>query len=185
MMSAERNKVFISYNHHDSEWAEQICQFLNIILAGSDLIVWSDAKIMPGEGWDATIKQAIETTRVAVLLISPSYLASQFTREFELRNLLKFAEQNEINILPIMVESCRIEPDSSLAKYQPLNSTNKPLSSLSDLEKEQFFINLGKIIYELTGKLITTGAANFAFKSKGSDISNIFFEAEKKIKIKS
>lgn len=190
MMSEERNKVFISYSHQDREWVERLHRFLSIILADSELTVWSDAKIMPGEEWTTSVKTAIETAIIAILLISPSYLASHFIREVELPYLLELAGQNEINILPVIVESCSIEPNSPLAKYQSLGSISQPLNSLSEAKQEVALIKLAKVMYELTDNSYkldrskTTKAANFAFKSKESDIYNIFFEAEKKIRIK-
>jgi hypothetical protein len=190
MMSAERNKVFISYSHQDREWVERLHRFLSIILADSELTVWSDAKIMPGEEWTTSVKTAIETAIIAILLISPSYLASHFIREVELPYLLELAGQNEINILPVIVESCSIEPNSPLAMYKSLGSISQPLNSLSEAKQEVALIKLAEVVYELTDNSYkldrskTTKAANFAFKSKESDIYNIFFEAEKKIKIK-
>jgi hypothetical protein len=190
MMSAERNKVFISYSHQDREWVERLHRFLSIILADSELTVWSDAKIMPGEEWTTSVKTAIETAIIAILLVSPSYLASHFIREVELPYLLELAGQNEINILPVIVESCSIEPNSPLAMYKSLGSISQPLNSLSEAKQEVALIKLAEVVYELTDNSYkldrskTTKAANFAFKSKESDIYNIFFEAEKKIKIK-
>lgn len=189
-MLAERNKVFISYSHQDREWVERIHRFLSFILADSKLTVWSDAKIMPGEEWDTSIKKAIETATIAILLLSPSYFNSRFIREFELPYLLQLAEADEVKVLPVIVESYLLEPNSPLVKYQSLGSIARPLNSLSQVEQEVALIKIAEIIDKLANKdykinrLKTIQAANFAFNSKESDIPNIFFDAEKKIRIK-
>ena len=189
-MSPKRNKVFISYHHHDSEWAEQLYQFLNIILAGSNLTVWWDAKLMPGQRWDESIRNAIETTKIAILLISPSYLVSQYTVNCELQNLLDWAAQNTIEIVPIIVEASEIKADSPLAKYQLFNPRNQSLNDLNNWQKERFFIDLAEVIYKLSGHLYKLDkskiidAAHFVIQSEDSYPSNIFFAAEKKMKIK-
>ena len=159
---------------HDTEWAEQLYQFLNIILAGSNLAVWSDAKIMPGQGCDESIKSAIETTKIAILLVSPSYLVSQYTVNCELQNLLDWAAENIIEIVPIIVEASEIKPDSPLAKYQFLNPRNQPLNDLNDWKKERFFVELAEVIYQLSDhrykfdKSKAIEAAHFVIQSEDS-----------------
>src|SRR5579863_2231867 len=82
--SYKRTKVFISYSHKDVRYLDQLVEHLTYYERNNLIEFWSDKKIAAGAQWHDEIKQAIEATKVAVLLISPSFLASKFIAENEL-----------------------------------------------------------------------------------------------------
>ncbi|HKF38805.1 MAG TPA: toll/interleukin-1 receptor domain-containing protein, partial [Ktedonobacteraceae bacterium] len=71
--SSTRTQVFISYSHKDARYLEQLVEQLAYYERNHLIESWSDKKITPGAQWREEIKQAIEYTKVAVLLISPSF----------------------------------------------------------------------------------------------------------------
>jgi hypothetical protein len=54
---------------------------------------WSDAQISPVSQWFTEITTALTNTKVAVLLVSPDFIAFDFIHEDELGPMLKEAEQ--------------------------------------------------------------------------------------------
>ena len=50
--------------------------------------VWSDDKIKPGQEWFEEIKNAMNESKVGILLISPDFLASDFINRVEIPKLL-------------------------------------------------------------------------------------------------
>lgn len=51
--------------------------------------LWKDKAILPGENWNKVIHQAIAESRAGLLLISPSFLGSDYIKKVELPKLLK------------------------------------------------------------------------------------------------
>jgi hypothetical protein len=74
--------------------------------------------------------EALEVTKVAVLLVSVDFLASKFIAEEELPPLLKAADKGEVKILPVILMPSGFE-NSPLAKFQAINSPKKPLTALN------------------------------------------------------
>ena len=65
--------------------------------------LWSDKKLTAGDQWREEIRKALARARVAVLLISADFLASEFIREMELPKLLEGAEERGVSILWVAV----------------------------------------------------------------------------------
>jgi hypothetical protein len=70
--------VFISYSHKDEEWKDRLVIHLGVLSHQGLLDLWDDRRIGAGEDWYQEIHEAMNAASVAVLLISPAYLASEF-----------------------------------------------------------------------------------------------------------
>ena len=93
------------------------------------LTKWSDKQIVPGSKWFKEIKTALAKTRVAVMMVSPAFLASDFIHEHELGPLLKEAELGGVKILWIPVRACSYK-ETPLKNYQSVISPDKPLAQM-------------------------------------------------------
>jgi hypothetical protein len=94
--------------------------------AGFKVNVWHDGKIAPGTKWRFEIQKAIDSARIALLLVSQDYLASPFIREVELPSLLDAAKPDGLAIWWLPLSSCMWE-DTPIAEYQAL--IDKPLAA--------------------------------------------------------
>ena len=63
------------------------------VLRAGSIKSWSDKQISPGSPWLTEIKTALTNTKVAVLLVTPDFIASDFIHEYELGPFLKEAKQ--------------------------------------------------------------------------------------------
>ena len=148
---AERTQVFISYSHRDTEWLKRLQLYLKPLEDAGQLSRWDDTQITMGMKWGNEIAQALARARVAVLLVSDAFLASDFITRNELPALLKAAEQNGALILPVIVSPCRYERTPELKDFQAANSPERTLEEMDSAEWKRVLLAISeKIEDELT-----------------------------------
>ncbi len=98
--------VFISYSHKDESEKKQLLDHLGVLQNAADLIeVWSDDRIGPGLNLEQAIEQALARARVAILLISAPFLATDFIVK-QIPDMLKRREQESLTIFPVIAKPC-------------------------------------------------------------------------------
>ena len=118
--STVRDQVFISYSHQDERFLDELLTHLKPYLR-TGITAWSDRQIQPGSHWFDEIKAALARTSVAVMLVSPDFLASDFIHEHELGPLLKEAEAGGVQILWVLIRDCSWK-ETPLKDYQAVVS---------------------------------------------------------------
>lgn len=142
--------VFISASHRDNSWRDRIKAKLETHVQTE---LWDDSQIEPGNKWNEEIGKAIDRARVAVVLLSPDYLASE-TATSELRQLAQRAESGRLRLFPIVVRDCRWQDVPELRIVQ-VWSMGRPLEGLGDVAVE---IELEKIAADITALALETAA---------------------------
>lgn len=99
-------KVFISYSHDDLDYRKELQKYL-INLERDNLIeVWQDGMIQPGTEWDLTIKENLEKAEVIILLVSQSFIASNYIHEVELKTTIEKQLNGTAQFFPILIKNC-------------------------------------------------------------------------------
>lgn len=124
-----RGQVFISYSHKDDRWLDDLQTHLKPYLTDASITAWSDQQIATGSKWFAEIRAALARTSVAVLLVTPRFLASDFIQEHELTPILKEAERGGVRIVWIPVRACAYKK-TPLREYQAVIDPEKPLATM-------------------------------------------------------
>jgi TIR domain len=150
-MTRKRTQVFISYSHHDADWLERLRIHLRPLMRESTIEVWDDTQIQPGSTWRDEIRTALASAKVAVLLISADFLASDFIASEELPPLLAAAKEEGATILPLIVSPSRFTRTESLSKYQAVNDPLKPLLSMARGEQEEVLVRVAERIESAIG----------------------------------
>jgi hypothetical protein len=140
-----RTNVFISYSHVDTNWLNKLRVHLKP-LERNGIEIWDDNKIKPGANWHEEIKNALKSTKVALLLVSGSFLASDFIINNELPNLLWAAKNEGATILSLIISPCRFEETTSISQFQALNAPSKPLRAMNTNERDVLFVKVAKTI---------------------------------------
>jgi hypothetical protein len=137
----KRHQVFISYSHKDRKWLEALRTHLKPLVRNSEITVWDDSMIMPGEKWAEEIKRALASATVAVLMVTPDFLASDFIAEHELLPLLKASRKEGLKVLWIAVKPS-MYGETEIAGYQALNDPEKPLSRLNGADRDRELVRI-------------------------------------------
>lgn len=143
-----RNQVFISYAHEDgTQHRDKLKAVLAPLQDKYKFGVWDDSKIKPGEKWREAIQEAMEHTRVAVLLVSANYLQSPFIKESEMR---AFLHTNRIKLLWV-ASGHSLWRETALEQIQCANDPDMPLKALSDSDLDLQLTNIASQIKTALG----------------------------------
>lgn len=143
----KRTKVFISYSHNDKEWLKLVQKHFKVLENENiDIEVWDDTKIKAGEKWKKILESALSTTKIALLLITTDFLASDFIAKNELPPILKAAENDGAKVIPLIVKPSRFLSNKNISQFQAINNPDKPLINLSEGERDEILVELTNTI---------------------------------------
>jgi DNA-binding response OmpR family regulator len=140
-----RNQVFISYSHKDHDWLEKLRIHLEPLRRNRKISIWSDAQIEAGTNWCEEIQKALNSAKVAVLLVSPNFLASNFIAENELPQLLKMAEEDGLVIYCVAI-SASLYKETKIEKYQFANAPGRPLDTMTNAKQNTELVRICELI---------------------------------------
>ena len=152
----QRTQVFISYSHRDRRWLDRLRVHLRPLERTYQIEVWDDSRIKPGSRWREEIAAAIKAARVAVLLVSADFLASDFIATDELPPLLRAAEDEGATILPLIIGHSRFSRTPSLSQFQAVNDPAVPLASMTGNRREK---TLATLVDQIESFLMSAPAA--------------------------
>lgn len=141
----QRSEVFISYSHDDREWMEKLEKFLKPLIRNQLINHWVDKQIPVGAKWRVEIEKAIARAKVAVLLVSANFLASDFITEQELPPILEAAEKEGLTIVWIPVGSSSYKY-TFIKDFQAASDPQRPLNSLSEAEQQKILVDICDMI---------------------------------------
>jgi uncharacterized LabA/DUF88 family protein len=170
-LQQDRNEftVFISYAHKDNEgrdpskrWLDRLLEQIQPLVLQNQVSTWSDTEIEIGEHWHESIQTQLQNAKVAVLLISPAFLASKYIRNSELPGLLMKVKQKGVTVLPIVLRHCLYSetkfkyPDPvngpeeiSLATFQAANPPSRPLNAMDEHEQDLLLLSIAQRILRI------------------------------------
>jgi formylglycine-generating enzyme required for sulfatase activity len=143
--SPERDQLFISYSHVDRDWVERLQKMIRPLVRSHGLRLWDDSQIQPGDKWREEIEAALAAAKVALLLVSSDFLASEFVTNSELPQLLAAAEEEGLRILwvPLRPSLVRRTP---IDAYQALGDPGRPLARMDPVEQEEALVEIALAI---------------------------------------
>jgi hypothetical protein len=162
-------KVFVSYSHKDKKALGELKPFLKPLERDGVLSAWDDTRIAGGADWQQEIDQALGDAKVAVLLISQDFLASDFIIEKELPRILEREAKGQLTILPVFLSPSLVgdvgfsDPRTSgrtkvfLTKFQGYGLPEKPLSKLSWSDRQRIYTDLARDLKTLAGATPAAG----------------------------
>jgi hypothetical protein len=140
-----RTSAFICYSHRDRRFLEELHIHLAPYVRTGIVEYWDDTKILPGSKWREEIEKAIQSTKIAVLLISADFLASDFIVNSELPLLLSAARQEGASILCVILRSCAFK-NTELSQFQAVNAPSNPLRKMTPGRREIVWAKVAELV---------------------------------------
>jgi predicted ATPase len=131
-----RPRVYISYSSKDEAWLGRVLAHLDVLVSSGHIEAWSDRNIAAGSDWYEEIRQALESASLAILLISPSFLTSDFILNAELPALLRRQQRGQLRIIPLILKPCPWLEVPWLASLQARPRNGRPLATLPKARAE-------------------------------------------------
>lgn len=117
--------------------------------------IWHDRQIEPGGEWYRSIQAAMNDCDVALLLLSPLFLASRFIQEEELPRLLQRRKEHGLRVVPIIVRPCLWKNEPVLSDLQAVPRKNKAVIEFAkDIgARDQVWADIAEAIEALAKQL--------------------------------
>ncbi|HEV3075311.1 MAG TPA: AAA family ATPase, partial [Thermoanaerobaculia bacterium] len=136
-MSDQPIRIFVSYSHSDSDYLaeDSLLGFLRgLEHEGAEF--WTDERIAAGDKWDDDIRSRISQSDIALVLVSQSFLDSEYCTSVEIEGFLSRSREVGMVILPVILSPCEWERHSWLRSTQYLPGHGKTI--------EEDFLDLGR-----------------------------------------
>ncbi|MFO1434554.1 MAG: toll/interleukin-1 receptor domain-containing protein [Candidatus Competibacteraceae bacterium] len=166
-----RNRIFISYSHRDEALFKGLLVHLKPWQDRNILDIWTDLDIKASGKWHEKIQEAVGSTAVAVLLISPDFMASDYIRDHELPPFLKAAEERQPALACLYLKPSQVADDDyaftvmldsgeseavKLSDYQGLNKPEEILAGTQE-QRDALFGSAARQIKDLYKQYVQEG----------------------------
>ncbi len=147
-----RRELFISYSHRDLKWFDQLRTHLKPLERNYNLERWDDSRIKPGDKWLVEIEQALARAAVALLLVSPDFVASDFIDRKEMPSLLDAAQNQGLEILWVPLRPISLKLFPQIEQYQAVFSPERTLADMTAVEQDRTLAKISETILETIDK---------------------------------
>lgn len=129
-----RINVFYSYAHRDETYRERLSAWLDVLREERIVNDWYDRKIVPGADWEREIARNLERSHIVLLLISPAFMASEYSLGIEVKRAVELHWQRRCRIVPIVLQPTRGWTETEFGTFQALPKDAKPVSQWANQE---------------------------------------------------
>jgi len=99
-------KVFFSYSHDDEQYRDQLEKHLSLLKREQLIESWHDRRIRAGSPLAQEIDRQLEQADVVLLLVSASFLASDYCYSMEMQRAMERHAAGEATVIPVIVRPC-------------------------------------------------------------------------------
>jgi TIR domain len=163
-----KTSFFVCYARADNQppkrWLDRLLEHLSPLVRQENLAVWSDQGLKIGDEWDPESQRQLRVVKVAVLLVSPAFLASEYIANSELLVLLRRLATMGSRSFPCscrQVSSTRRASNGptqragpqefALSSLQAAGVPSETLSEMTEAQQDRVFVALAERILEIIG----------------------------------
>jgi TIR domain/Tetratricopeptide repeat/TPR repeat len=141
--------VFFSYAHRDKGLRDRLEEHLCNLKYRGLITTWYDREISAGEERAQQIDIYLNKAHIILLLISASFMASEYCYSTEMRQALERHEHHEADVIPILLRPV-LYTDAPFAKLQMLPTNGKPIVQWR--ERDSAFVDIACAIERVAKK---------------------------------
>jgi O-acetyl-ADP-ribose deacetylase (regulator of RNase III) len=123
--------VFVSYAREDEKLRSALSDHLGGLRHGGYIKDWSDGQIVPGQDWAPEIIRQLDEADIILLLITSSFLGSEFIGRVELDTALERHRRGDAIVIPVILKPADWQ-SAGLEGLQALPKDGRAVSSWPD-----------------------------------------------------
>lgn len=122
-------KAFISYSHKDMGEKRILLEHFTSINKLFNIEVWHDGRIDAGGEIASEVLNELETSNIVLLLISSSFINSDFCYNIELKKSIERSKRKNCIVIPIILKKTSLNEAMPFYSLKSLPTDRKPISS--------------------------------------------------------
>lgn len=154
-------ELFYSYSHKDAEFLEQLEEHLALLRRDGVINEWQDRMIGAGAEWERIIGDNLEKADIILLLVSASFIASDFCFGNEMRRAMERHKLGQARVVPVIIRSCDWHA-APFGKIQALPRNGKPVAGPDWFSRDQAFTDVAQGIRAAAGAILSNRRLNWA-----------------------
>ena len=132
-------EIFVSYSRKDEGLLNKLLEHFAGLERIAMIKIWTDREIRAGEEWENKIGEHLNTSKIILLLISPSFIKSPYCYDLEVRYAMERHANQEACVIPVVLRPCSWK-DTPFEKLQVLPVNAKPVTKWAN--KDDAFLNI-------------------------------------------
>jgi CheY-like chemotaxis protein len=140
-MLEESISVFYSYAQDDERLQKRLEQHLSALQQQGTIVTWHKRNIHAGSEWQKEVDKHLNTAQIILLLISASFLASQYCYSVEMQRALERQKCGDAHVIPIILRPVDWR-ESPFGKLQVLPHGEKPVTGRSWKNLDEAFASI-------------------------------------------
>ena len=141
-----RTGIFVIYSHTDDSWLSRLVQHLAVRERSDRIQTCSDLSIDFGQTSESELEDALSRSRIAVLMLSPAFFASDSIWRFVMPRIFRH-QDDSMQVLPIIVRPCAWRLKRRIANLRALPPTGRALALLGAAEADS---ELASVVYAIS-----------------------------------
>lgn len=171
-------EVFCCYAREDQEMLEQLQKHLTPLQRQNQITIWSDINLNAGARWEDEIHQHLEKADIFLLLISPSFMASDYCYGIEMKRAIERHNEGSALVIPVLLRFVHWQ-NAPFADLQVLPKNALPVANWSD--RDEAFHHITEQIRQTMIELQTRRMSNKARSSPSQEHPAPGMDDQKKV----
>jgi hypothetical protein len=143
-------KIYCCSIQEDQAFLHLLKKYLTPLQREGLITIQSALDVRPGDAYEHSIQQYLNTAHLILILVSPELLASDYYYDVEMKRALKRQTRGEARVIPLLLSPTLLER-TPLAQLQPLPTNKKPIKQWDS--QDEAFVHIAEQIKQEAQKL--------------------------------